>query len=452
MFRPRFAGWWFIASRPGRVAGARPRNRDRLDPLRFAPGILVAAGLSFLADDLATIIGIDLMGLPRSPISPVMMAIVLGVLVRNTIGLSPAFEPGVRFCLVRVLRLGIVLLGIRLSLGQVGVIGIRSLPIIIGSVAAALLIVTSISVGAGLTPRLGTLIAVGTSVCGATAIVATAPAVGARDDEVSYSVACITVTGVIAMLVYPFEAHWWFAADPFRSGLFLGAAVHETAQVVGSGLVYQEYFGDAAALDAATVTKLVRNLGMLVIIPLMSMVYHRRAGSGHAAPRWWSMIPLFVVGFAGMSLLRTVGDMADPAFGFLAVERWGSIVGLTKHLAEICLAIAMAVVGLGTSMAGIRKIGFRPLAVGILSAMLVGAVSVTLIGLLYGRRFLTDSTAPETVGSNLPCRCEHRYNSRRRDNMSPASWSVEAGINGGEPDTRWTMQSLPAAGRNSSVS
>ena len=351
--------------------------------MRFAPGILLAAGLSFLADDLATIIGVDLMGLPRSPISPVMMAIVLGVLVRNTIGLSPAFEPGVRFCLVRVLRLGIVLLGIRLSLGQVGVIGIRSLPIIIGSVAAALLIVTSISVGAGLTPRLGTLIAVGTSVCGATAIAATAPAVGARDDEVSYSVACITVTGVIAMLVYPFAAHWWFAADPFRSGLFLGAAVHETAQVIGSGLVYQEYFGDAAALDAATVTKLVRNLGMLVIIPLMSIVYHRRTANRQAAPRWWSMIPLFVVGFAGMSLFRTVGDIGDRAFELLTVEQWRFAIDTTKQAAELCLGIAMAAVGLGTSIAGIRKIGLRPFAVGIVSAVLVGIVSVTLIGLFY---------------------------------------------------------------------
>ncbi len=351
--------------------------------MRIVPGVILAAGLSLLGGYLAKVIGVDLMGLPRSPVSPVMMAIVLGVLVRNTLGRTAALEPGVRFCLVRILRLGIVLLGIRLSLGQVGVLGLRSLPIIIGTVTAALLIVTLLSVRAGLTPRLGILIAVGTSVCGATAIVATAPAVGARDDEVSYSVACITITGVIAMLVYPFAAHWWFAADSFRSGLFLGAAVHETAQVIGSGLVYQEYFGDTAALDAATVTKLVRNLGMLVIIPLMSVVYHRRTANRRAAPRWWSMIPLFVVGFAGMSLLRTVGDIGDRAFGILTVEQWRFAIDTTKHAAELCLGIAMAAVGLGTSIAGIRKIGLRPFAVGILSAVLVGIVSLTLIELLY---------------------------------------------------------------------
>ncbi len=347
------------------------------------PGLLLAFALSLLGHYLARVIGIDLLALPRSPISPIMMAIVLGIVVRNTVRLSPQFDPGVRFCLVRILRLGIILLGIRLSLGQVGVIGLRSLPIIVGSVAAALLVVTWVSVRAGLSARLGTLIAVGTSICGATAIVATAPTIDAHDDEVSYSVACITLSGMIAMLVYPFLAHWWFSADAFRSGLFLGTAVHETAQVVGSGLVYQEYFGEPAALDAATVTKLVRNLGMLVIIPVMSIIYHRRAAGSATPPRWWSMIPLFVLGFAGMSLVRTLGDMGDQAFGLLDAAQWKLVVGWTKMAAEVCLGIAMAAVGLGTSIAGLRKIGLRPLGVGLLSAILVGAVSVALIALLY---------------------------------------------------------------------
>ncbi len=347
------------------------------------PGLLLASGLSILASYLAEFVGLELMGLSRSPVSPIMLAIVLGVIVRNTVGLPPTFESGIRFGLVRVLRLGIILLGIRLSLGEVGGIGLRSLPIIIGSVTAALVVVTYVSRWAGLPPRLGTLIAVGTSVCGATAIVATAPAVGAQDDEVSYSVACITLSGVLAMLAYPFAAHWWFSADAFRSGLFLGAAVHETAQVIGSGLIYQEYFGDSAALDAATVTKLVRNLGMLLIIPLMSILYHRRSGAGSTAPRWWSMIPLFVVGFACMSLLRTIGDVGDRAFGVLSAAQWEAAVGLIQQMAETSLGIAMAAVGLGTSIAALRRIGLRPLAVGLFSAILVAAVSLSLIALLY---------------------------------------------------------------------
>lgn len=351
--------------------------------MAIAPGLILAIVLAFGGQFLSDFIGVTLMGLPKSPISAIMMAIILGIIVRNTITLPASFQPGIRFGLVRVLRLGIVLLGIRLSLGEVGAIGLQSLPVIIGAVASALLIVTYLSRKLGLSGKLGTLLAVGTSICGATAIVATAPTIAARDDEVAYAVACVTLFGVVAMLVYPFAAHWMFSGDTFKAGLFMGTSVHETAQVAGAGLVYQQYYGNPQALDVATVTKLVRNLGMLVIIPLMSILYHRSSSEGTEAPKWWTMIPLFVVGFACMSLLRTVGDMGDPAFGFLPPETWKEIVGVVKEVAEICLAIAMAAVGLGTSIKGLASIGLKPLAMGLVAALLVGGVSATMVTLLY---------------------------------------------------------------------
>jgi uncharacterized integral membrane protein (TIGR00698 family) len=351
--------------------------------MAILPGLILAFMLAIAGQFLSNFIGINLMGLPKSPISAIMMAILLGVLIRNTIPLPATFQPGIRFGLVRILRLGIVLLGIRLSLAEAGAIGLQSLPVIIGAVIAALLIVTYLARKVGLSGRLGTLIAVGTSICGATAIVATAPAIGAKDDEVSYSVACITLFGVVAMLVYPFAGHWIFSGDAFSSGLFLGTAVHETAQVAGAGLVYQQYYDDPQALNVATVTKLVRNLSMLVIIPLMSIVYHRNSAEAGNAPKWWTMVPLFVVGFACMSLLRTVGDSGELAFGFMRPDLWQTIVSYTKQLAEVCLAIAMASVGLGTSIKGLQSIGVKPLGIGLFSAVLVGVVSISLIKLLY---------------------------------------------------------------------
>ena len=351
--------------------------------MAILPGLILAFVLALGGRFLSELVGVHLMGLPKSPISAIMIAILLGVLVRNTVSLPKRFDPGIRFGLVRILRLGIVLLGIRLSLGEVGAIGLQSLPVIIGAVTAALIIVTFLSRKLGLSGRLGTLIAVGTSICGATAIVATAPAIAAKDDEVAYAVACVTLFGIVAMLTYPFAAHWMFDADPFSSGLFLGTSVHETAQVAGAGLVYQQYYNDPQALDVAAVTKLVRNLGMLVIIPLMSIIYHRKSAEAGQAPKWWTMIPLFVVGFALMSLLRTVGDMGDLAFGFLQPEQWKAIVSYTKQAAEICLAIAMAAVGLGTSIKGLIHIGLKPLGVGLFSAVLVGVVSASLITMLY---------------------------------------------------------------------
>jgi len=345
-------------------------------------GFLLALLLALTGEYLAGIMA-PALGLQKGAISGIMMAILLGILVNNLFRLPEVLRPGIRFSVVRILRLGIVLLGIRLSIVEAGAIGLKSLPIIVGTVLAALAIVTWVSRRVGLTDRLGTLIAVGTSICGATAIVAMSPTIGARDDETSYAVACITLFGVAAMLAYPFAAHWLFAGDGFRSGMFLGTAVHETAQVAGAGLVYQQYFDDPRALDVATVTKLVRNMSMLLVIPIMAVFYHRRSSEGGAAPKWYTMIPVFIVGFAAMSLLRTLGDVGDRPFGMLDPEQWNSIVGIVKQVATYCLAIAMAAVGLGTSIKGLRAIGLKPLGVGLFSALLVGVVSYALVSLLY---------------------------------------------------------------------
>ncbi len=345
-------------------------------------GFLLALFLALSGEYLAGIIAPSL-GLQKGAISGIMMAILLGILVNNLFRLPEVLRPGIRFSVVRILRLGIVLLGIRLSIVEAGAIGLKALPVIVGTIVSAIAIVTIVSRRVGLTDRLGTLIGVGTSICGATAIVAMSPTIGAHDDETAYAVACITLFGVAAMLAYPFAAHWLFAGDPFKSGLFLGTAVHETAQVAGAGLVYQEYFGDPQALDVATVTKLVRNLSMLVVIPAMAVFYHRRSAEGGAAPKWYTMVPLFIVGFAAMSLLRTVGDIGERPFGLLDPAQWKSIVAFVKQAANYCLAIAMAAVGLGTSIKGLRAIGPKPLAVGLFSALLVGIVSFALVSLLY---------------------------------------------------------------------
>jgi len=346
-------------------------------------GFSLAFGLAVIGYYLADFIGIGLMGMERSPVSPIMMAIVLGVLVRNTLPLPAMFDAGIKFSMVRLLRLGIILLGMGLSLGQVGEVGLKSLPVVVVCVIVALVVVTWLSKRIGLSNRLGTLIAAGTGICGATAIVALAPAINAKDEETSYAVASIALFGMIAMLVYPFLAHWMFDGNAFQIGLFLGTAVHDTSQVAGSGMVYQQYFGDSEVLDTAMVTKLIRNLGMLLVIPILSVLYHRSSGETTKAPKWWTMVPLFVVGFALMSLLRTIGDMGTPALGFLSPEQWSAVTGYAATMAKASLSVAMAAVGLGTSFKGLRRIGFKPLGVGLFSALLVGLVSYSLITLLY---------------------------------------------------------------------
>jgi len=124
--------------------------------------------------------------------------------------------------------------------------------------------------------------------------VAVSPTIGAKEEETSYAVACITVFGLFAMLAYPFVAHWMFGGDSFAAGLFLGRPC-TTRRRSGAGMVYQDYYRDAQALNVATVTKLERNLSMLVVIPLMAILYHRRSAEGSAPPPWYTMVPLFVI-------------------------------------------------------------------------------------------------------------------------------------------------------------
>ena len=160
------------------------------------------------------------------------------------------YEGGLKFCLRQVLRPGIMLLGLRLSLAAVGQIGLVGLPVIVGCIAVGARRWSPGSTRAlGLPRRLGSLIAVGTSICGVSAIVATGPVIDAEEDEVSYAVACVTLFGLLALFSYPFLAHGLFRGDARLAGLFLGTAIHDTAQVAGAGLMYRQQYGAPEALN-----------------------------------------------------------------------------------------------------------------------------------------------------------------------------------------------------------
>jgi uncharacterized integral membrane protein (TIGR00698 family) len=304
------------------------------------------------------------------------VAVVLGLMLRNTIGLPIVYEKGLRLAGREVLRFGIILLGLRLSLAAVGQLGLAALPVIIGCIAAALIVVTWINRAFGLPRRLGSLIAVGTSICGVSAIAATAPVIDAEEDEVSYSVACITLFGLLALFCYPLLAHAMFPNEPRMAGLFLGTAIHDTSQVAGAGLMYREQFAAPTALDAATVTKLTRNLCMAAVIPLVGFLYHRHGTKGHGRLKLAQAVPLFVLGFLLAAAVRTVGDLwiesSPPWKGFLKGA---------DGLAAWCLTVAMAAVGLGTGLSRIRRLGWKSFAVGLMAAVIVGSVSV---GLIFG--------------------------------------------------------------------
>lgn len=328
-----------------------------------------------------------------SPLSGVPVAIVIGLLLRNLFPLPASLNPGLKFATTTLLRAGIVVVGIRLSVFDVLKLGVAGLPVVLAAITTGLLFVTWFNRQLGLPPRLGTLIAAGTSICGVTAIVSTAPAIEADEREVAYAVANVVAFGLFGMLTYPYLAH---AVLPTSEtiGLFLGTAVHDTSQVVGSALTYKQVYGDDVVLRVATVTKLTRNIFLAFVIPILTWMHVKskseQSGSGAVSFSLSKFVPGFVVGFLAMAVVRSFGDWTltsnGAAFGVWDGARWAAI---TKSLgdywaSQVLLGTAMAAVGLNTNFAVFKGVGMKPFAVGMAGALVVGAVGMTM-AIIFGR-------------------------------------------------------------------
>jgi uncharacterized integral membrane protein (TIGR00698 family) len=372
---------------------SKPDQGSRLGPpvsiaLSLVPGLAVAVVLAYVSMLLANVVGVTILGFDKTPVSPVMLAIFLGLIVRAVLPMPEILKPGVSFAVKWVLRLGIVLLGVRLSIFDVFTLGIRGLPIVFVCVVAGLLATTRISRLLKIPERLGTLIAVGTSICGVSAILATAPAIEAEEDEVAYAVAVIAVFGLLATLVYPSVARLVFGGNMVNVGLFLGTSVQDTSQVVGAAKVYSDLFSAPRVLDIATVTKLVRNVFMVAVIPLMSFLHSR--GVQGQVPRGKAgiakLLPLFVLGFLLMAAVRSVGDAGinarGLAFGLWDVATWTHALDFMKSWSENLLVVALAGVGLSTDFRSFRGLGVKPFIVGLGAALSVGLVSFAAISLM----------------------------------------------------------------------
>jgi uncharacterized integral membrane protein (TIGR00698 family) len=303
----------------------------------------------------------------RAVVSAVAIAIVIGVLLRNLVGLPGPCKPGVGLAVKRLLRIGIAMLGAQLSLGQVLRTGGKAVVVVALCILLAILVVRFLSTRMGLSDRLGTLLGVGTSICGVSAIVATAPAIEAKQEETSLAVATITVFGLLAVVIYPLLGRLLGLTDGFF-GAWAGTAVNDTSQVVATGLIYSQEAG-----EVATVVKLTRNLFMAPVIVVLSSWYLRK-GQGSGA-RGGGKIPLknavpgFVLGFVAMAVLNSLGVF--PA----------AVLDLIKTASSWLIVIALAGVGVETNLASLRTIGFRPFYAGLCAATFMAAVSFGLISL-----------------------------------------------------------------------
>jgi uncharacterized integral membrane protein (TIGR00698 family) len=342
--------------------------------IRITPGVILALVFCLFSQGINNVIGIELFGTSKSPISTVMIAILLGIIMGNAFTPRPGMMIGLDFTQKYILKLGIIFLGIRLSFEEFFKFGTVAIPLIIICILSVLVLIKLLIKKVPISSKMSYLIAIGTSVCGATAIVAMAPVIDAKKSEVAYAIANITLFGVISMLVYPYFAEWYFYGEPLQAGLFLGTAIHETSQVAAAGLIYDQQFNSPETLNVATVTKLIRNTFLVIMVPLFGFLYNR----GKAKDKNYSIFsifPYFVLGFIGMIIVRNFGDqfftLENGSF-----EYWIAFIAYIKSLATIFLTMAMAAVGISINLNELRSMGYKPFIVGLIAAITVGIVSI----------------------------------------------------------------------------
>lgn len=362
---------------------------------RVFPGLAAAFALAWLAQILATRAGawvlawqgVDPVG-RASPVSSISVAVVLGLVLSNATRLPGLLRPGIDFARNKILRLGIILVGIKLSVIDVLKVGLLGVPLVMILVAFALFASLWLARRMDVSSQLGSLAAASTAICGITATLAVAPVVEADEKEVAYTVANVTLFGLLGMLVYPYLAHAFFGELPGAAGLFLGTAIHDTSQVMGAAISYREVFGDERALQVATVAKLTRNSLLVAVIPLLAWL-HARKGARRAGEKrsLASFFPVFIFGFLALSLLRTAGDvglegggLALGIFTEAAWGEWGRLLG--ERISSFALGAALAAVGMSTRLSVLRGLGPRPFVVGFSAATLVGLVSLVLSALV----------------------------------------------------------------------
>ena len=339
------------------------------------PGIILAFVLYTLSQGFNNILGIELLGYEKSPISTAMIAILLGMLFGNFFQIRESFLKGLDFTQKYILKLGIIFLGIQLKPFEFLEFGKIAIPLIIICVISVLIVIKLVIKKLKIPTRMAYLISIGSTVCGTTAIMATAPVIGAKKNEVSYAIANITLFGILSMLIYPYFANFYFDSEPLLIGLFLGTAIHETSQVAAAGLIYDQQYNSPETLNIATVTKLIRNTFLIIMIPLFAFLYNR----GKHVKKKYSIVnifPYFVLGFVAMIVIRNLGDLI-----FTNSKEWFIAVDNIKLFSKIFLTMAMAAIGLSTNLKEIRNMGHKPFVVGFIGMATVGIVCITTIEL-----------------------------------------------------------------------
>jgi uncharacterized integral membrane protein (TIGR00698 family) len=319
----------------------------------LAPGLviagLVALAASWLAEHYA---------------SPVMLfALLLGIAV-NFLSQDPRCQPGLEFASREILRIGVALLGARITFAQVQSLGGSAMLLTAAAVLLTILCGIVLARSAGLSRRFGVLTGGSVAICGASAALAIAsvlPRTPERERDTIMTVVAVTTLSTIAMVVYPLIVAA-VGFDPHTAGIFLGATIHDVAQVVGAG-----YSVSNEAGDTATIVKLFRVALLLPVVLVISFLL-QRPGAATAGEQRPPLLPLFLAGFAALVVVNSLGGLPE------------GVATVMQEASRWCLVLAIAALGTRTSLGDLAKVGWRPVAIIVGETVFVGLF--VLAGLL----------------------------------------------------------------------
>jgi uncharacterized integral membrane protein (TIGR00698 family) len=297
--------------------------------------------------------------------SPLIIAIILGILFRNIIGMPAYCQVGVTFSMKRLLRFAIILLGMQLSFGQVLAIGVKGVFLIVFTLFSTFGFTCWLGKSLGVSKSLTYLIASGTSICGASAVVATSSATHSSDLDTTYAVAIVTIFGTLSMFLYPLLPTL-LNLTPETFGIWCGASIHEVAQVLAASYQVSPISG-----ELASITKLSRVLWLAPVIFGVSYLYSSsKSDHNHQSPTAIA-IPWFIFYFILLIILNSL-NIFPPEFK--------SVIG---QFNKFLLTISMAAMGLETKLQQLLETGLKPLYLGAGSWLFISIVSYGLVKMFY---------------------------------------------------------------------
>jgi uncharacterized integral membrane protein (TIGR00698 family) len=319
------------------------------------PGILLAIAIAVPSWILArTVDGLGLIGAP-------IIAILAGMVVGHLVSKDDRFRSGASFTSKYVLQAAVVLLGFGLNITTIGRVGLGSLPVIVCTISSSLIVAYILYRVLNVPSKTTTLIGVGSSICGGSAIAATAPVIKADDQHIAQSIAVIFLFNVIAAITFPTLGDVLGMSDE-GFALFAGTAINDTSSVTAAASTWDAIHGTGhQVLDSATIVKLTRTLFIIPIVIILSYVVSKRGGSENKGDIR-KAFPKFILLFLLASVITSLSSWLLEGDHLVLAE---NVFSILKGLSSFMIVIAMAAIGLNTDVGKMVKAGPKPMMIGL---------------------------------------------------------------------------------------